>query len=100
MAAAKRVIRYLIGTKDLGLLYKYESWDAPGFSAPVKPTEVIGYSDADWAGDRDTRKSSTCYLTFLSGTPSWRDASMGMIFPLGISFPWKRIFPMGLFFPL
>ena len=64
--AAKRVIRYLIGTVDLGLYYKYGSWQPPGFNHEIDGGTVAGYTDADWAGDRDTRKSSTCYLTFMS----------------------------------
>ena len=67
LTAAKRVIRYLIGTRELGLLYKYGPWDAPGFGHPIKSTEIVTYTDADWAGDRDSRQSSTCYMTFLSG---------------------------------
>ena len=38
--AVKRICRYLKGTVTLGLLYKKKDSD-----------EIIGYSDADWAGD-------------------------------------------------
>ena len=40
MTAAKRVLRYLKQTRDLNLTYVKES-----------PEAIIGYSDADWAGD-------------------------------------------------
>lgn len=47
----KRLIKYLIGTKDLKL--KLES----------KKTEVlVGYADADWAQNRDDRKSNSGYI--------------------------------------
>jgi hypothetical protein len=45
--AAKRVLRYLAGTHTLGLFY---SKDQRGVSA---------YSDADFAGDIDQRKSTS-----------------------------------------
>jgi hypothetical protein len=30
-------------------------------------TEIVGYCDADWAGDRNDRKSTTGYCTFIGG---------------------------------
>ncbi|XP_019082678.1 PREDICTED: uncharacterized protein LOC109125488 [Camelina sativa] len=30
-------------------------------------TELVGYCDADYAGDREDRRSTTCYCTFLGG---------------------------------
>ena len=56
--AAKRVLRYLKGTKELGLKY--------GGMTAGKPT-VVGYADADWASDKDTRRSVTGYLFMLNG---------------------------------
>jgi len=47
LAAAKRVLRYLRGTLGLGIVY-----------TPPQ-TWVIGYSDTDWAGDINTRRSTT-----------------------------------------
>ena len=40
MTAAKRVLRYLKQTKDLNLTYVKNS-----------PEAIVGYSEADWAGD-------------------------------------------------
>ena len=59
--AVKWIIRYLQGTLDLGLfLYSSSS-----------PTVVIAYSDADWAGCPNTRRSST--TVFLGkNIISWR----------------------------
>jgi hypothetical protein len=60
-AAVKRILRYLKGTLDFGL--------------KCNPTdlELVGYSDADWAGDLDSRRSTTGYLFQLGGFPiSWR----------------------------
>ncbi|RXN36740.1 Retrovirus-related Pol poly from transposon TNT 1-94 [Labeo rohita] len=49
--AVKRIMRYLKGTLNLGLLYSKD-----------KPKECIGFSDADWAGDQDNRKSMSGYM--------------------------------------
>ena len=60
--AAKKVMRYLQGTKDYMLTYRR-----------VDHLEVIGYSDADFAGCLDSRKSTTGLIFLLAGgTISWR----------------------------
>lgn len=67
MIAAKRVLRYLQGTKDLGLVYE-ASGDSTG-----QPS-IVGFSDADWGGDLDTRRSTTGYLFMIDktgGAISW-----------------------------
>ena len=62
MTAVKRILRYLNGTCDLGLLYRKDEMN-----------ECIGYSDADWAGDLDDRKSTSAYIFHMGGTAiSWR----------------------------
>ena len=54
LAAVKRILRYLCGTVDYGLrLHR----------APV--SDLVVYSDADWAGCPDTRKSTSGYAVFL-----------------------------------
>ncbi|KAK4324010.1 hypothetical protein Pmani_005322 [Petrolisthes manimaculis] len=59
--AVKRIMRYLKGTLDLGILYNYNG-----------STDFVGYSDADWAGDINDRKSTSCYCFHLGGGPvSW-----------------------------
>ncbi len=54
--AVKRVIRYVIHTKDYGLVYSGDTLRAP---------EV--YVDADWAGDHETRKSMSGFVAMMSG---------------------------------
>ena len=56
LTAVKRILRYLKGTSKLGL--KYEKGNNE---------QLIGYSDADWAGDRDDRHSTSGYVSLLSG---------------------------------
>ncbi|KAK4374908.1 hypothetical protein RND71_005585 [Anisodus tanguticus] len=53
-AALKRIIRYVKGTLDFGL-HIYLS----------APTKLLSYKDADWAGCRDTRRSTSGYYVFL-----------------------------------
>ena len=58
--AAKRVLRYLKGTINVGLTYKSDG-------QPIK-----GYVDADWGGCIEDRRSHTGYLFLLNGSPiSW-----------------------------
>jgi hypothetical protein len=63
-AAVKRILRYLKGTSQLGILYEYNS---------QKENEFCGYSDADWGGDIDGRRSTSGYLFQYSNGPiSWK----------------------------
>ena len=60
--AAKRVLRYLKGTSNFGILFRGNDTSAP-----------VGYSNADWAGDREDRKSTSGYIFCIAGGPvSWR----------------------------
>ena len=67
--AAKKVLRYLQGTKNHKLVYKRSD-----------NLEVIGYSDSDFAKCKDDKKSTSGYIFMLSGgqylggviTRSWR----------------------------
>ena len=60
--AVKRIFRYLRGTSDVGLIY--------GGDAHVS---VTGYSDSDYAGDVDSRRSMTGYVFTLGGSVvSWK----------------------------
>jgi hypothetical protein len=58
--AAKSVLRYVKGTAAYGIVY--------GRGEPLH-----GYSDADWASDRDNRRSTTGYVFLLNGgAVSWK----------------------------
>ncbi len=60
--AVKRIMRYLRGTTNLGLVF-----------TPEVSGDFIGYSDADWGGDVNDRKSTSGYLFQASGAAiSWR----------------------------
>ena len=67
--AIKRIMRYLRGTTDLGLLYtKSDSM------------ECIGYSDADWGGDCNDHKSTSGFLFQVGGTAvSWKSKKQSCV---------------------
>ncbi|WVZ81057.1 LOW QUALITY PROTEIN: hypothetical protein U9M48_028483 [Paspalum notatum var. saurae] len=54
LAALKRILCYVRGTLDLGLLLR-----------PSASSDLVVYSDADWAGCPNTRKSTSGYAVFL-----------------------------------
>ncbi|CAH9103289.1 unnamed protein product [Cuscuta europaea] len=60
--AAKKVLRYLQGTKEYKLTYQRSI-----------NLEVVGYCDSDFAKCKDDRKSTSGYIFLLSGGPiSWK----------------------------
>ncbi|GJR90398.1 ribonuclease H-like domain-containing protein [Tanacetum coccineum] len=65
LAALKRVLRYIRGTTDLGLqLYQSST------------SQLISYTDADWAGCPATRCSTSSYYVFLGDNLlSWSSKS-------------------------
>ncbi|XP_075102326.1 secreted RxLR effector protein 161-like [Nicotiana tabacum] len=65
----KKLLRYLKGTKDYILMYRRS-----------KHLEVVGYSDSDFAGCIDTRKSTFGYLFQLAEEAiSWKSAKQSVI---------------------
>lgn len=59
--AAKRIIRYIKGTLDHGILYNNSNAYC-----------LNGFSDSDYAGNLDTRRSTTGYAFFIdTGIISW-----------------------------
>jgi hypothetical protein len=61
LLAAKRILRYLQGTRDFGLFYK-----------KGEKLELFGFTDSDYARDQDDRRSTSGYV-FMLGTSavSW-----------------------------
>ena len=56
LSTVKRILRYLRGTSHHSLLLR-----------PSSLSELVVYTDADWAGCPDTRKSTSGYAVFLGG---------------------------------
>ncbi|KAL0649156.1 hypothetical protein Bca4012_091847 [Brassica carinata] len=55
--AAKRILRYIKGTINFGLYYSIS-----------EDYRLIGYSDSDWGGDVDDRKSISGFVFFIGET--------------------------------
>ncbi|KAK4346019.1 hypothetical protein RND71_036195 [Anisodus tanguticus] len=70
MNACNRVIRYLQETLDYGLhLY------------PSSASTLISYTDADWGGCPDTRRSTSGYCMFLGDNlVSWKSKKQDTLF--------------------
>jgi hypothetical protein len=59
---AKRVLRYLKGTQDLGLKY-----------SKVEEFKLVGHTNSNFDGDKENRVSTSGYLMSLGSTAiSWR----------------------------
>lgn len=68
--AVKRIIKYLIETRDLKITYSFEH----GNNSPV------AYSGADYAGDVDTRRSTSGFLIKLVNGPIvWGSQRQNMV---------------------
>lgn len=60
-ATVKRILSYLAGTTTHGIIFSGEG-----------RTNLVGYTDFDFAGDMDTRRSTSWYIfLLLSGAISW-----------------------------
>ena len=67
--AVKRIMRYLKGTINFGLTYR-----------STIPSDLLGYSDADWAGDVNDRKSTSGYVFLIcGGAVSWRSKKQSCV---------------------
>jgi hypothetical protein len=70
-----RVIKFTLDSKDYGLklepnqdMLTDESW------------ELMCYSDSDWAGDKESRKSITGYVLFVMGCPVvWKSKQQNVV---------------------
>ncbi|KAM1757600.1 hypothetical protein ACFX11_006838 [Malus domestica] len=64
-SAVKRILRYLKGTVSLGIRYIRGGLE-------VNSDTVRAFSNADWAGDPNDRRSTTGFVVFLGSNPiSW-----------------------------
>jgi hypothetical protein len=65
----KKALCYAQGTEDLILTYRRSD-----------SLEISGYSDADYAGDQDDRKSTSGYVfTLAGGAISWRSCKHSIV---------------------
>jgi len=75
LQAAKRVFRYLAGTKSVGLIFGSRNGDTVADSRGRDNSlrlDVCCFADADWANDKADRKSITGWVAKVNGDPiSW-----------------------------
>ena len=68
-SGVKRVLRYIKGTMNMGLIYRKSN-----------DFNLHGFSDADWAGDEMTRKSMSGYVFKLGdSTISWGSKKQSVV---------------------
>ena len=64
-----RILRYLKGTSEKGVFY--------GKNGHL---DLVAYADADWAGDIDSRKSTSGYFTLIGGNlVTWRSKKQKVV---------------------
>ena len=67
MQAAERILRYLAGTRDIGLVFgSHNGGDSRGFQSQ-QHVDVCGFADADWANSKIDRRSITGWVAKVNG---------------------------------
>jgi hypothetical protein len=76
MTAAKHLLWYLKGTKEMGLKYS-----RPSNKGPMdRPNQLSGFVDSDWAGCQDTRRSTSGFVLVLNGSAiSWKSKRQSVV---------------------
>ena len=70
LSTAKGILRYLKGTENYGLLYNRGN----------KDLKITGYSDSDFAGDTNDRKSTSGETFFMGGLPiTWNSVKQHVV---------------------
>lgn len=65
----QRILRYLQGIVEYGVTY-----------LSTDTMDLVAFSDADWASDINTRRSTTGYVVFLGQNPvSWQSRKQGSV---------------------
>jgi hypothetical protein len=71
ISAIKKVLRYLKGTRDLGIIYSNKN---------INSKYLSGYCDADYAGDIASAKSTSGFIFYLAcGLISWKSKLQSII---------------------
>ena len=70
-----RVIKYVLDTKEMGLRIEPKL-----LRSADEPWDLVCYSDSDYAGDPDTRRSVSGYILYVCGVPiCWRSKAQRSI---------------------
>lgn len=77
--AAKHLLKYLRGTSDLGILLGTDQRKSAS-RATAQAVELLGYTDADFAADVDSRRSTSGYVFQLGNGPiSWKAKQQAIV---------------------
>ncbi|GAU32293.1 hypothetical protein TSUD_63100 [Trifolium subterraneum] len=72
MVAAKRILRYLKGTQDFDLAFPTSNKESK--------IELEGFSDSDWCGDKEDRRSTSGYwFRFKNSLISWSSRKQSIV---------------------
>ena len=67
-----RIFRYVKGTPGQGVLYENRGH--------TTHTQIVGYSDADWAGSPTDKRSTSGYCVFIGGNLiSWKSKKQDVV---------------------
>ena len=81
LAAVRRIVRYLQGTPTGGLFFPVDS-----------PIHLVAYSDADWAGCSDTRRSITGWCMFIGNSlVSWKSKKQDRVSKSSTEFEYRAM---------
>jgi len=68
----KRILRYIKGTLDFGLLFPNDF--------QCRSVEIVGYTDSNWCGDKNDRKSTGEYVFMCgNGSISWSSKKQDVV---------------------
>ena len=71
LKALRGILAYLSGTKYKGVCFT---------KTPSADFKLTAYSDSDWAGDKDTRHSTTGYVIYFGSSPCcWYSGKQGLV---------------------
>jgi hypothetical protein len=78
-AVLKHLLRYLKGTRTKGIIYGLRS-NSITANEDEEDSPVEGYTDADWAGDTFTIRSTTGYVFMSAGGPiAWGSRKQSVV---------------------
>ena len=79
--AVQRALQYLQKTSKIGITYNGQQNPAVTevIDGPIS-TGITGFTDSDWAGDKDTWKSTSGYIFLLyGGAVSWKSTKQNVV---------------------
>ena len=71
-----RIVKYVLEMKEIKLLFNKDKEEEETW-------RIVGYSDSDFAGDKDNRRSVTGFIIYFMGCPiAWYSRSLKECCPI------------------